>query len=534
MGLKKEADKLFSIDPRNGEVIDEIKTTRPEQIPATVTKAQEMFEGWSAFGLHARLKLVKQAYRTFFEKRHEIVQLISQETGKPLVESYSNEILPVLDCFKYYIKHARRILKTRKVTANNPLFKLRRGLVFYEPLGVIVVISPWNFPFLLAMQHLIPAILAGNAVIHKPSEYTSLVGLKIRDLFSQAGLPENVLQIVCGLADVGAALVQAPVAKIIFTGSTQVGEKIYQAAAKNLVPVSMELGGSDPMVVLEDANLERAANAAVWGAFSNAGQACVSVERLFVHESIQEEFTKLLLQKTQKLQLTNGTGNNPDVSCLANEPQLQKMSALLADGVSKGAVVKLGGKTRGEVGRLYFEPTVLSHVDPSMNILQKEIFGPVVCITPFRSDEEVVDLANDSDFGLSGSVWTEDRKRGLRLAKRIQSGSVLINDLYISIAQMEAPYSGYKKSGLGVSHGPWGLMEVVKPKYINSDRKWVMKLLSMLFSPFGNNDIWWFKYSDRLLAQLDTLGQFLHSGSFLKKIQLIPGVIKALLRKDYL
>lgn len=534
MGLRIESNTLFSINPRTGEIIGEYTPTNPEDLPSIIQKTRNAFEHWSDLSLRIRVELIKNAYRQFYIHQDKLAKLISEETGKPLVEAYSSEILPVLDCFKYYIKNVSKILKQQKIAASNPLFKLRKGFVRYEPLGVIAVISPWNFPFLLSMQHIIPAILAGNVVIHKPSEYTTITGLKIREIFDRANLPMSVLEIVTGLADVGESLVSCPLDKIIFTGSTAVGQKIYQAAAKNLVPVNMELGGSDPMIILEDANLERAVNAAVWGAFSNAGQACLSVERLYVHESVKSQFIEMLVQKTSKLRLTTNTFSEGEISCLANEVQFNKINALIKDALKKGAVIKFGGKARKDLGKWYFEPTIITNISSSMEILHKETFGPLISVIPFKNEEQVVSLANDSEFGLSASIWTQNRKRGQELAKQIQAGSVLINDVQIHIAQIEAPYTGYKKSGLGVSHGPWGIMELVRPKFISTDRSYVTKILGLISKPLTFNEIWWFKYSEKLVENFKVFVDFLHSDSIWKKLKAVPETIKALFRKNYL
>jgi succinate-semialdehyde dehydrogenase/glutarate-semialdehyde dehydrogenase len=534
MALKIQSNLLYSTDPRTDEIIGEFTATNPDDMPLIIQKVKGAFEHWSGLSLRTRLEIFKKAYRQFYRHQDEVARLISEETGKPLVEAFSTEILPVLDCFKYYIENVRKILKDQKISAMNPLFKLRRGFVRYEPLGVVAVISPWNYPFLLSMQHIVPAILAGNAVIFKPSEYTTLTGLKIRDIFDQAYLPKSVLEVVTGLADVGAALVNGAVDKIIFIGSTEVGKKIYQAAAKNLVPVSLELGGSDPMIVLQDANLERATNAAVWGAYSNAGQACLSVERLYVHESIETKFVEMLVQKVKALRLSANKVVAGDVACLANEGQFNKVRLLVEDALDKGAVVELGGKARKDLGEWYFEPTILTKVNSSMEIMKKECFGPLISVIPFSTDDQVVSLANDSEFGLSASIWTQNRKRGLELAKKVQAGSVLINDVQINIAQMEAPYTGQKNSGLGVSHGAWGVLEVMRPKYISADRPVVTALLKMISKRLANNDIWWFRYGDKVAENFKVFTAFLHGDSLWKKIKSTPAAIRALFRKDYL
>ncbi|MFQ6114608.1 MAG: aldehyde dehydrogenase family protein, partial [bacterium] len=524
----------YSTNPRTDEIIGEFTATNPDEIPSIIQKVRGAFEHWSKLSLRTRLEIFKKAYRQFYVRQDEVARLISEESGKPLSEATSSEILPVLDCFKYYIKNVRKILRDRKVRAINPLFKLRRGFVRYEPLGVVAIISPWNYPFLLSMHHIIPSILAGNAVIFKPSEYTTLTGLKIRDIFDRAYLPKSVLEIVTGLADVGSALVKGPVDKIIFTGSTEVGKKIYQSAAKNLVPVTLELGGSDPMIVLEDANLERSVNAALWGAYSNAGQACLSVERLFVHESIKSRFIEMLVQKAQELRLGSNKVVEGDMACLANEGQFNKITSLVKDALAKGAVLELGGNPRKDLGKWYFEPTILSKVKPSMEILKKESFGPLISVIPFSTDEEAVSLANDSEFGLSASIWTQNRRRALELTKMIQAGSVLINDVQINIAQIEAPYTGQKKSGLGVSHGPWSVLDVVRPKFISVDRPIMTAILKIISKRLANNDVWWFRYSDKLVANFKVFTEFLHGDPVWKKIKSTPAAIRALFRKDYL
>ncbi len=534
MGLSIKSETFFSVNPRNGEVLGTFTPTDPDEISNLVHKARSAFHYWASLSLKTRMEITKKAYREFYRHQDEIASLISQETGKPLVEAYSCEILPILDGFKYYLRTIKPLLKPQKITSNNPLFKLRKGYVVYEPLGVIAVISPWNYPFLLSMQHIIPALLTGNAVVHKPSEFTTLTSLKIREIFDKANLPRDVFQVVTGLADVGQALVNSKLDKIYFTGSTTVGQKIYEAAAKQLIPVNLELGGSDPMIVLEDANLERAASAAIWGAFVNTGQACVSVERLYVQESIHQTFLDLLLKKLNKIRFSANYHQDGEISCLVNEQQFNKISRIIEDALAKGAVIKFGGKPRKDLGTWYYEPTVLTRVNTSMKLLKEECFGPVLAVIPFENEEEAIALANHSEYGLSASIWTQNRKRGQELAHHIQSGSVLINDLQIHIAQPEAPYLGYKKSGLGVSHGPWGVMEMVHPKYINYDRPWVMGLLKWLFRPLADHDPWWYPYTPERVEDFKNFAIFLHSRSLWQQVKVLPKVLKALFRKDYL
>jgi acyl-CoA reductase-like NAD-dependent aldehyde dehydrogenase len=528
MSFKLESESLISRQP----VTNHNTLTPVGDIASILSKARSAFETWSELSLKTRMELFRKAYGEFLSARDEIAELISQQTGKPLVESYT-EVFAILDCFKYYLKHLPNLVKDTKVATANPLLRIRKGFVRYEPLGVVVVISSWNFPFLLAMHHIVPALLVGNVVVHKPSENTSAVGLKIREIFDRGYLPRGVLEIVNGLADVGNALVNAKVDKICFTGSTEVGRKIYRSAAANLTPVNMELGGSDAMVVLDDANLERSANAAVWGGFTNAGQACLSVERLYVHESIFEQFLQQLIEKASKIRPLVDASEG-ELGSLINSQQLQKINRLVKDAIQKGAAVLLGGNARADKGDCYFEPTILTKVTSAMEIYKEEIFGPVMVVTPFITDEEAVFLANDSDFGLSASVWTQNRKRGLAIARKIHAGSVLINDLFLHIAQSEAPYLGRKNSGLGVGHGTWGIQELVRPKYINCDRPMVNRILGSVLKRLVDNDLWWFQYDRNVPRGFGNLLEFLHAPSIWKRLTAIPKVIKLLLRKDYL
>ncbi len=525
------ANTVNSQNPRTGDAVGQFELTEASVMPAIIEVARLSFSGWSGLTLRERTNYLRRAYQEFFASRDELAQLISAETGKPICEAYSSEVLPVLDCFKYYIKNSKKLLKTETVRAVNPLLKLRKGYVRYEPLGVIAVISPWNFPFLLSMQHIIPALLSGNVVVQKPSEFTSLVSLKVLEIFQKANFPEGVLTVVTGFAEVGQALVAANVDKIFFTGSTAVGKKIYQTAASTLTPVNMELGGNDPMIVLDDADIERASNAALWGAFGNAGQACVSVERLLVHQSIFDRFVDRFVSKARELKFETSKRDGQDVSCLINEAHFRKIEGLVQDAKALGVTVHLGGKSRPDVGELYYEPTILSNSDATMRISSQEIFGPVVLLQPFSSDNEAVLLANDSEFGLSASVWSRNRDRAIAIAESVKSGSVLINEVQSHIAQFEAPYTGIKQSGIGVSHGPWGMLEMVQPKYISFDRPAAQVFLAIFARHLRRSDVWWFPYNKERIADFQAFSAFLHAASWFVRLKAIPGTLKAIMRR---
>ncbi len=524
---------IDSLNPRTGEKIGSFTPTSPTEIPELLQKARTAAQQWGARSLVSRKTVIKRAYLKFYENQAELALLISQETGKPITEAFSNEIFTVLDCFKYYLKNIDRFLKPQKLSAVNPLLKLRTGRVQYEPLGILAVISPWNYPLLLSMQHIVPALLCGNGIIFKPSEFTSLIGQKIAEVFKEASLPPDLLTVVTGLSDVGSALVNSEIDKIFFTGSTSVGKKIYSAASQNLTPVNMELGGSDAMVVFKDANLERAANAAVWGAFANAGQACVSIERIFVETSIKEQFVKKVIAKAKSLSFCKIGSNNGEVSCLINETQFSKIKSMVHDARNKGAEILFGGEAKPEIGDLFFEPTLITNLDSTMKISKEEIFGPLVTLDTFDTENEMLEKVNNSEFGLSASVWTNDIKKGRKLASEINAGSIIINDTHIILGQFEAPYIGYKNSGLGVSHGEWGIAEMVRPKYVNHDKPLISKLLKFLYKPLHENDVWWYKYNEERFNDFKAFTNFLH-GSFKDRLAAALPALKALLRKNYL
>ncbi len=517
----------------SGKSVAGFTPTSPEDLPEIIGSAENALQEWSALSLADRKACLRRAYHEFHNAKDEVAELVSSETGKPLCEAYSSEILPVLDCFKYYLGNIQRFIRETTVTPINPLLRLRRGVVRYEPLGVVAVISPWNFPLLLSMQHIVPALLIGNVVIHKPSELTTLTGLKLREVFDRASLPKDVLQVVAGFADLGAALVSSAVDKIFFTGSSAVGRKVYQAAAQNLTPVNMELGGSDPMVILEDANLEKAANAALWGGFTNAGQACVSVERIYVHEKRHSEFLEKLLSKARRLRLDE-SGPDNDVGGMINEVQRDKVAAMVNQMEAGGAVLLLGGTESNERSKESLRPTIISGRDAETPLGDQEIFGPVFSVTPFATDDQAIERANASRYGLSASIWTEDKKRGLMLANGIEAATVHVNEVMSHLAQFEAPYAGYKESGLGVSRGPWGIQELVRTKYVTVDRPWLSWFLRTTLRHLGDNNVWWFHYGRERAADFRAFADFLHSKSLLSRIQSGFGALRALFRKDFL
>ncbi len=518
--------KLKSINPATLEVLKEIETTPVEEVFEISRKAQGAFKKWSATSIDERLKLLKRARDILYEDRDEIAKLITLENGKPILESYSMEIFPSLDLFDFYIKNARKILKPKKVRSQIPLFWLKKNYIHFEPLGVVAVISPWNYPLLLPIAPIISALVVGNCVIFKPSEYTSLIGLKIYEIFKEAGFPENVFNIVIGFGDVGEALVNSNIGKISFTGSTKTGRIIMRNAGKKPIPVTLELGGKDPMIVFDDVDVELVSSAAVWGAFANAGQTCVSVEVCYVQEKIFEKFVERVIEKTKKLKIGNGLDPDVEIGPINNEKQLKIIETQIQDAVSKGAKILTGGKrifprdkNGNELKGYFFEPTVITDVDDSMLLMKEETFGPVLPVVKFKDEDEIIEIVNSSEYGLSASVWTKDKRRAKRIVEKIKSGAVLVNECVVHYGDAKAPCGGVKSSGFGRVHSEFGLYDMVNIKFESYD----------YISPYR---LWWFGYDDKLLKTIKNAVDFLYSPSLGKRIKSIPGLVFNLFRKD--
>jgi succinate-semialdehyde dehydrogenase/glutarate-semialdehyde dehydrogenase len=434
--------------------------------------------------------------RALYDRQNEIVNIISDETGKPQFEALSTEVFMVCDLISHFAANTRRILRDERFSL--AVLRNKRSMITHEPLGVVAVISPWNFPFAIPMGEIVMALMCGNTVVLKPSEFTPLVADAIRRLFASVGFPEGVLQVLQGDGTTGAALVESAVDKVFFTGSVRTGKKIAEAAASRLLPVVLELGGKDPMIVCEDAPFERTVKGAVWGAFMNCGQVCASVERLYVVEPIAEKFIAAVVEEVKKLRLGPPAGCDSDIGPLNNQNQLNIVSEHVADAVAKGARVLTGGRKRGDLGGYFFEPTVLVDVDDSMKVMTDETFGPVLPIMVVKDEEQAIREANNTRYGLLASVWTRDTDRGLRMARRVQAGTVIINDAVYTHGSAQTPWFGVKESGLGVTHGTAGLFEFVRMKHLNWD------LMPM------KSDWWWFPYTETWYERFKTLMKVLY------------------------
>ena len=488
--LQIAARKVASVNPATGEVLREFECASAIEVQAAVARAHAVQTAWSDLGVRKRIAVLREFQHRLHQKKIEIAEAITREAGKPVAEALTTEVLVVLDAARFLIGNAYRLLRDEPLPHGNPATKLKRGRLLREPYGVVGIISPWNYPFSIPATETLAALVAGNAVVLKPSEFTSLVALELRSLLHAAGVPQDVFQVVVGDAVTGTALVSSEIDKLVFTGSVATGKRIAAAASERLLPVVLELGGKDPMLVLDDADVDVASSAAVWGAFVNAGQTCLSVERCYVHRSLYENFLRACTEKTKKLRVGPGLDRETDVGPMIHQRQLRIVEAHVEDAVARGARVLTGGSRSQELGENFYRPTVLADVTHEMRIMREETFGPVLPVMAFDNDDEAVRLANDSEYGLAASVWTRDRARGERLARRIQAGAVMVNDVVSCFGISEAPHGGVKSSGMGRAHGRFGLEEMVRLKYVDTD-----------LMP-GMKKVWWYGYGMNFLQQM--------------------------------
>ncbi len=494
--LKIAVRKIASTNPATGEVLREFECASEVEVDAAVSRAGSAQPSWAALGVRKRIAILRTFQGLLHQKKSEVAQLVTREAGKPYVEGLLTEVLVVLDAVRFLIDNAYRLLQDEPVPHGNLAMKTKSGRLVREWYGVIGIISPWNYPFSIPATESLAALIAGNAVVVKPSEFTSLTAIELASQMHQAGVPPEIFQVIVGDGATGAALINAAIDKLVFTGSVPTGKQIAQAAAARLLPVVLELGGKDPMLVLDDADIEIASRGAVWGAFVNAGQACLSVERCYVHGSLYRPFLEACVRHTQELRVGNGMDPEIEVGPLIHQRQLQNVEAQVEDARAQGARVLAGGKRLQEIGANFYAPTILADVTHKMRIMREETFGPVLPVMAFDSDDEAVLLANDSDYGLAASVWTRNRARGEALARRIQAGTVMVNDVVSCFGISEAPHGGVKASGIGRSHGRFSLEEMVRIKYLDSDRL-----------P-GMEKIWWYGYGNAFTRQMEGLLDF--------------------------
>ncbi len=493
---------IVSTNPATGEVLAELTSTTADEVQDAVRRAKAAQRRWENTSVSQRVAVLRKFQKLLREQRDSVASLICREAGKPAAEALATEVLVVLDAAEFCIRNAHRFLRDQPLPHGNLAMKTKRGKLRREPYGVIGIIAPWNYPFSIPAIETLAALVTGNAVVLKPAEFTPLVGLELQRLLHAAGLDPDLMQVVIGEGSTGAALIESPIHKLIFTGSVATGKRVGEAAARRLLPVVLELGGKDPMIVLDDADVDIASSGAVWAAFMNCGQTCLSLERCYVHRSLYDPFLEACRAKIAKLRVGNGIDSEVEIGPMIHERQLRMVDEQVQDAMAHGARLLAGGKRLTELGPNFYAPTLLADVNHRMRLMKEETFGPVLPVAPFDDDGEAIRLANDSDFGLAASIWTGNRRRGEAMATTIKAGTVMINDMISCFGIAEAPHGGFKQSGIGRTHGEMGLQEMVQVKYVDVD------LLPRM------PKVWWFGYGKQYQQQMGGFVDFLFATSW--------------------
>jgi acyl-CoA reductase-like NAD-dependent aldehyde dehydrogenase len=452
-------------NPATGATLREVPALSAEQVAELVAAARAAQPQWQALGFAGRGEVFTRARKWLMANQDRMLDTICSETGKTRDDAQV-EVTVAAGSFQFWAKHAQKYLADERFRSFAPLAFGRKVVVRYEPVGVVGVIGPWNYPLVNAFCDCVPALMAGNACVLKPSEVTPLTALLVEEMLQACGMPADVFSVACGAGETGAALVDA-VDFLMFTGSTATGQKIMERAAKTLTPVSLELGGKDPMIVCADADVERAANAAAYYGLNNAGQVCISVERVYVEAPVYDEFIKRLTSNVAKLrQGPPGAAGEVEVGAITHPPQIEIIERHVQDAKEKGASVLTGGRRKQTASGRFYEPTVLVGVDHTMSCMTEETFGPTIPVMRVADTEEAIRMANDSPYGLQGSVFTKDVKKGEAIARRMQCGAVCLNDAQVNYMVFDAPMGGWKTSGVGSRHGAGGIRKYCRSQTI--------------------------------------------------------------------
>ena len=484
-------------NPATGEVIATVPDMTAGQVAELARKGRAAQPAWEALGFEGRSRVLLRAQKWVLDNADRVIETIVSETGKAWEDAQLAEVMYGANAFGFWAKNAEKYLADEKVKSASVLAKGKKLILRHRPLGLIGVIGPWNYPLTNSFGDCIPALAAGNSVILKPSEITPLTSLLMAEALRECGLPDGVFQVATGRGATGAALVDE-VDMIMFTGSTATGKKVMQKAAETLTPVALELGGKDPMIVLSDADLERAANHAVFYSMFNGGQTCISIERVYVEEPVYDEFVAKVTEKARDLrQGRPGGPGSVDVGAMTFPPQVDIVEGHVQDALSKGARAVVGGR-RGEGAGHWYEPTVLVDVDHTMDCMREETFGPTLPIMKVADAEEAIRLANDSPYGLGASVFSKDVGRGEAVARRIDAGAVCVNDALANYAVLELPMGGAKASGLGSRHGAGGIRKFCQQQ-------------ALLVSRFHmSKEPYMYPYSEKMTRRLGKLIRFLY------------------------
>mgnify|MGYP001765017816 CR=1 FL=1 len=506
-----------SRDPVTGEVWKRWESADAAQVAAAVARARAAQPAWAARAPAERAAVIRRFRAVLLRRAEEVAGIITREAGKPLADAIGADVTVSLDFADWIARTAPRFLRSEWRGVAGLTMWRKRVRTERTPLGVIGIIAPWNYPFFLPTSCVLPAVACGNAAVLKPSEFTPASAAILEDLFREAGLPEGVLQVVQGDGVTGAALVRAGVDKMMFTGGATAGRAVAVACAEQLIPCSLELGGSDAAIVLADADVRHAADGIAWTRFSNAGQTCVAPKRVFVEAPAHDAFVEALGRAVRALRVGEGASADTEVGPLIRPHAAATIRAQRDDALALGA--RVAAVAQAPEGEAFVAPTVLVDVDQRMRVLREETFGPLLPVVKVRDADEAVARANASDYGLSASVWTRDRARGLAVARRLQAGTVLLNDAMAVVGMADVPYGGVKQSGLGRMHGVAGLEDCVRSTPIVDDR----------FATW--HQPWWFGYGADHVASLRAYQRFAHGSTLGERLGGLLGTIRMVLAK---
>ena len=522
----EQRGRIKSRNPATGEVLGDVEAATPEDVEEAVESARAAQPDWANRTVEERLKILDTFQDRLVREREEVARTVSSETGKPVGESLVTDLIPVLDAVRFLKDRGPGVMES-ELDLDNLMVMDRKSKIIREPIGVIGMITPWNYPFGIPGSQVVYALFAGNAVVLKPAPETTLTALRIQELLESAGLPENLLHVVPGGAEVGQALVGSEVDQMTFTGSNDVGEIVAGQCAERGVPTTMELGGSDPAVVLEDANIGNATSGIIWSRFVNCGQTCAAVKRAYVHKDVYDEFRDEVVRKVGELRVGDGYDEetNVDVGPLISEDAVDEIERQVEESVEMGAEVLIGGERLNREGNFY-APTVLGNVTHEMPVIREETFGPVLPVMSFSDLPEAIEKANDTPYGLTASVWTHDTDRGEKVARRIEAGTVVVNDHAYTYGINEMPWGGYKESGHGRTHGIWGIEEVTRMKHINRGSA------DNLPRSRRPQSSWWFPYPDNYTDKMGDAIEFLYSNSVVRRATKAPTMLRQMFGKD--
>ncbi|MBE0711181.1 MAG: aldehyde dehydrogenase family protein [Candidatus Aminicenantes bacterium] len=509
------AENLVSENPATLEAVGKASLASTDLCEQAIRAAKEAFPAWRWLDPREKKAIFKRAENILARRASEAGRLIAMEKGSPYAESLAAEVFGSLQSLNYYAENQGRLLRPRRVGHHTPLFFNKTGAFHFHPLGPTLIISPWNFPFLIPLCDILSALTAGNTVVLRPSTTTPLTALLLGEVFVEAGLPPGVLNVVpCRVAQAEAMIVDHDIQSVMFTGSVGVGKRIMELCSRNLTNLTLELGGKDPMIVLRDADLERAARGAVWTAFMNCGQSCGAIERAYVAREVAEPFIARVIELAKQIRVGNPLEPGVDMGPMATAGQLKVVEEHIADARARGARIPVGGKRVAGLSGHFIEPTVLTGVDHTMLVMAEETFGPTLPIMVFDHPDEALALANDSVYGLTASVWTRDRKQAAWFAERLEAGSVTVNDHMYSFGEPRAIWGGIKQTGMGRSHGPFGLHELVNIKYVGLDffRK--------------KSQTWWFPYDRSLEGMMEKAIAVFHGAGLGARVKAALGLRK--------